>query len=86
MAILNVTQPDGGNALFNTVTDKFVAFNAGIREFSDFITWEDALEASIGATMNISEDIEQAIALCLVPRDRCEQILQILNDDFDKYG
>lgn len=34
MARLNVAQPNGENAIFNTVTDEFVAFNTDVREFA----------------------------------------------------
>lgn len=75
MAILNVAQPDGGNAIFSTVIDDFVLFNSEPR-FADSMEWDTALRYAIGAVMDISLGVEQAITLGLVSRETCEMILK----------
>lgn len=81
MARLNVEQPDGGNAIFNTVTDEFVEFDADT-SFADSIEWNDALRHAIGACMGISEGVEKAISLGLVSREECEAILKKAEKEF----
>jgi hypothetical protein len=83
MARVNVVQPNGMNAIFNTVTDEFVEFNTDVREFADSITWEDALRYAIGAGMQISSGVHRAIALGLVSLEHCEKILQAEKEEFD---
>lgn len=81
MARLNVAQPDGGNAIFDTVSDRFVEFNAECRQFAGSLGWEDALRTEIGAAMQLSGGVQEAIDRGLVSREYCEQVLRDLSVD-----
>ena len=83
MAKLNVTQPDGGNAIFNTVTDEFIEFHAGVREFAETMAWDVAMRHAIGAGMAITSCVQTAIELRLVSREQCQKTLQDLEVDFE---
>lgn len=80
---VNVQQPDGGNAIFNTVTDQFVEFDSPIREYSETYDWQDALYMAIGAEMRISDSVQMAIDKGLVSKARCEIILKEMEESFD---
>lgn len=82
MAVLNVRQPGGGVALFNTISDRFVSFNAEPRGCADYIEWRDALDAALGRDMEVGADVRQAIALGLVSEAACGDVL----DQWDKEG
>lgn len=82
MARLNVAQPNGGNAIFNTVADEFVSFDAEVREFAESMPWECALRHAIGAGMRIAGGVQTAIDLGLVSREHCEKLLQDMEADF----
>ena len=73
---VNVKQPDGNNAIFDTITDSFLEFNADIRENAETYEWISALSMAIGAKMCITEDIYKAIDLGLTSKVECEELLK----------
>ncbi len=84
MSVLNVRQPVGGVALFGTVMDEFLAFDAEPRDGAEWLPWDDALRRAIGSRMDIGPDVECAIGLGVVSLAKCQEVLRRLEADWEK--